>query len=296
MKLFSLVTAVILTLTLPRTATAAEPIRAIYLFKDVLKFNTTALTTSNFTTLIIFGLGITEDGSIKYYSNTPGSVDKVVATNGTYVGGAVLTQRVRSLKTAVNSSVSRVEISMNSQNVRQLMNKPGASVNTPLAKNLAALRSHWDLDALSNNDGSIYDLASTVAFAKLVGKLGYKYTILPWQNVDYWATLVRELNTEALDDNDELLDRVYLQCYDGGAGNDPRSWWARLGTRVVPLVWVTNDYKPVYGSTPAQARAKFSNWKARGSVEGVEYWNDYDIEKTKPPYAAYGDALDSVFV
>lgn len=42
----------------------AANIRSIYLFKDVLKSNTTALKTAGFNSLIIFGVGVLDNGDI----------------------------------------------------------------------------------------------------------------------------------------------------------------------------------------------------------------------------------------
>ncbi|KAF2445158.1 hypothetical protein P171DRAFT_431901 [Karstenula rhodostoma CBS 690.94] len=268
-------------------------IRAIYLFKDVLKSNTTSLTTSNFNSLIIFGVGILDDGSIMYYSNTPGSTDVKVASNGAYTGGAALAAKMQSLK-AAGSSVTRLEISMNSQHVKELMAKPGPGTGTPLYKNFAALKTAWGLDAVNNDDESLYDVASTAAFAKMLGAVGYKYTGAPYTNAGFWKALIAQANAGRAEP-DLLFDRAYLQCYDGGAGNDPSAWASSLGLKVVPLVWVTNDSKPSYGTTAAAAKTKFQGWKERGGVVGGGYWNDYDIEKMGLSYREYGDALGSVF-
>ncbi|KAK0655018.1 hypothetical protein B0T16DRAFT_319397 [Cercophora newfieldiana] len=273
--------------------TFAAPIRAIFLFKDVLKSNTTALKTSSFNTVIIFGIGILSDGSIKYYSNTPGSSDITVASNGTYVGGPALSEKVRSFKVAP-TTIDRVEISMNSQHVKNLMTTPGPNPNTPLYQNFLALQEAWGLDAVNNDDESLYDVSSTVAFAKMLGRAGYKYTIAPYTNVRFWQALVTQANS-GLAAAEWLVDRVYLQCYDGGASNDPRSWEGNLGMKVVPLVWVTNDSKPAFSTTAAQARSKFAGWHSRSALAGGGYWNDYDIEKMKLSYAEYGAALKSVF-
>ncbi|KAL5436334.1 hypothetical protein PMIN07_001713 [Paraphaeosphaeria minitans] len=268
-------------------------IRAIYLFKDVLKSNTTALITSGFNSLIIFGVGILEDGSIMYYSNTPGSADAKVASGGAYIGGNGLAAKMQSLK-AAGSSVIRLEISMNSQHVKDLMAKPGPGADTPLYKNFAALKAAWGLDAVNNDDESLYDVTSTVTFAKMLGKVGYRYTGAPYTNTAFWKSLISQTNAGLAEPN-LLFDRAYLQCYDGGAGNDPGAWANNLGLKVVPLVWVTNDSKPSYGTTAAAAKTKFQGWKARGGVIGGGYWNDYDIEKMGLSYKGYGDALGSVF-
>ncbi|AEO69701.1 uncharacterized protein THITE_2069232 [Thermothielavioides terrestris NRRL 8126] len=260
-----------------------------------MKSNTTALTTSGFNTLIIFGLGILDNGDIKYYSNTPGSQDVLVASNGSYVGGDALAAKVRSLKSGAGSTVQRVEISMNAQHVRELMARPGPGADTPLYRNFAALRAAWALDAVNNDDESIYDAASTAAFAAMLGAAGYRYTIAPYTNTGFWAAVVARVNAGRAAASDLLLDRVYLQCYDGGAGNDPGGWQGALGMKVVPLLWVVNDSKPSQGTTAAQARARFAAWNQRDALAGGGFWNDYDIEKMGLSYKEYASVLTSVF-
>lgn len=296
MKCLSLARALISGFFLQQVAAAPladTSIRAIYLFKDVLKSNTTALKMSGFNSLIIFGVGILDDGGIMYYSNTPGSSDVLIATNGSYVGGDALSEKVRSFKTG-DTGVNRVEISMNSQHVKDLVQSPGTGSETPLYRNFAALKEAWDLDAVNNDDESIYDVSSTVAFAKMLGSAGYKYTIAPYTNTNFWVSLKTQAN-QGLSEPNLLLDRVYLQCYDGGAGNNPASWQTTLGLKVVPLVWVTNDSKPSQGITSAQAKSRFQGWVAQTTLAGGGYWNDYDIEKMGSSYTDYGGVLTSVF-
>ncbi|GAB1317142.1 hypothetical protein MFIFM68171_07352 [Madurella fahalii] len=271
----------------------AQSIRNIFLFKDVMKSNTTALKTSGFNTLIMFGVGILSNGDIMYYSNTPGSTDVLVASGGAYVGGDALAAKVRSFKTG-DTGVDRLEISMNSQNVRNLMANPGTGADTPLYRNFAALKEAWGLDAVNNDDESLYDVASTVTFAKMLGRIGYKYTGAPYTNAQFWINVIRQANS-GLAEADRLFDRVYLQCYDGGAYNDPVGWQNALGMKVVPLIWVINDSKPSYGMSAAQARSRFAGWNQRGALGGGGYWNDYDIEKMGLSYKEYGDVLKSVF-
>ncbi|KAI1431063.1 hypothetical protein GGR50DRAFT_690029 [Xylaria sp. CBS 124048] len=275
----------------PFTLALASNIRALYLFKDVMKSNTTAIKTSGFNTAVIFGVGVTETGDIMYYSNTPGSSDVLAASNGTYVGGDALAVKVQSLKTGT-TDLNRVEISMNSQNIQALMASPGPGPSTPLYRNFVALKQAWDLDAVNNDDESIYDINSTVDFAQMLGKIGYIYTIAPYTNSDFWAELIRQANAGL---TNLLLDRVYLQCYDGGMGNNPTSWADVLGLDVVPLLWVTNESKPADGTTSTQAKMKFSDWKKSGGLVGGGYWNDFDIEQNELSYTEYGDVLIDIF-
>lgn len=271
----------------------AANIRSIFLFKDVLKSNTAAIKSSGFNSLIIFGVGVLDNGDIMYYSNTPGSSDVLIASNGAYVGGTALSDKVKSFKTGT-TGVNRVEICMNSQHIKELVASPGTGSSTRLYRNFAALKTAWNLDAVNNDDESIYDVASTVAFGRMLGNIGYKYTIAPYTNSGFWNSVRSQLNNGLAEPN-LLLDRVYLQCYDGGAGNDPVGWQNTLRMKVVPLLWVVNDSKPSYGKTPAQARSSFSSWQSRSALGGGGYWNDYDIEKMGSSYTDYGNVLKTVF-
>ncbi|KKY37445.1 putative coagulation factor 5 8 type domain-containing protein [Diaporthe ampelina] len=226
---------------------------AIFLFKDVLQSNTTALKTSGFNTLLIFRIGVLENGDLVYYStgDAGDAVDAPVITGGAY------------------TLIDRVEVSLVSHdatfvNIRNLVNANGTGAGTPLYNNFEALFSAWGLDAFNNDDESVYDVASTVSFAKLLGGIGYRYSIAPYTNTGFWASVAQQLPG--------LLDRVYLQVYDGGAGNDPGAWQDALGLKVTPVVWVTNDAKPSQGNTPEQAQAKFTNWNSQYSVDGGGMW------------------------
>ena len=118
--------------------------------------------------------------------------------------------------------MDRIEVSINAQHVAELMAEPGPGNDMVLYRNFAALGEAWGLDAVNNDDESAYDLPSAVALARMLGEAGYKYTIAPYTLPDFWASLVAQAN-EGLG-GDGLLDRVYLQCYDGGHYNDPAGW------------------------------------------------------------------------
>ncbi|KAK7972206.1 hypothetical protein PG988_006340 [Apiospora saccharicola] len=284
-------------LTLGSAVAAAAP-KTMFLFKDVLQSNTTALTTSGFNTLLIFRIGLTDAGDLVYYSTGDAgeAVDAPVVSNGTYTGGSALSDKIRSFKTSPSSLVDRVEVSLVSQDttfqiIRDLVASEGTGPDSTLYRNFQALQTTWNFDALNNDDEGVYDMTSTVAFAQMLGGLGLKYTIAPYTNQAFWADAVSRINTET-----QLLDHVYLQVYDGGAGNDPASWKSALGgMKIAPVEWVVNDAKPYEGTSPAAARDEFAKWFAEGSIEGAGYWNDYDVEKMGSSYTEYGGVLTEVF-
>ncbi|SET91510.1 hypothetical protein [Paenibacillus sp. NFR01] len=291
-RLFSFALVLILSLIvtgIPSAGAASSNVRSIFLFKDAMQSNTNALKTSGFNTVLLFRIGVLANGNLVYYS-TGGAgeaVDVPVVTGGSYVGGTALADKIKSFKTGT-TQITRVEISLVShdttfQNIKSLINANGTGATTALYKNFSALKTAWNLDALNNDDESVYDVSSTVSFAKMLGTIGYKYSIAPYTNMSFWNNVKTQINTAV----PGLLDRVYVQCYDGGAGNNPGTWQNTLGMKVIPILWVTNDAKPSQGQTPAQAQTKFNNWKTQYAVTGGGYWNDYDIEKMGSSYTAY---------
>ncbi|CAK7214850.1 hypothetical protein SCUCBS95973_002274 [Sporothrix curviconia] len=275
---------------------------------------------SGFNTVILFSFGVLGNGDIVYYTtnSVTGGVHTTLASGGTYVGGASLASKVQSFKSTPGTGIDRVEISMSSsgtafQNASALLRRDGTGPETVLSRNFAALRTAWNLDAFNNDDESVYDVASTVRLAEL---LGYPaganfshYTAAPYTNMRFWAAVLRSASSSARLPPG-FFDRVYLQEYDGGAGNDPGAWQTALApgpnkdsneaVHLVPILWVTNDAKPSQGSTPAQAETQFRRWAKSSSshpgVAGGGYWNDYDIEKMKSSYSAYGNVLLAAFL
>lgn len=178
---------------------------------------------------------------------------------------------------------------MNAIHVADLM-ASGSGSETNVYKNFAALKTAWTLDAVNNDDESEYEVDSTVQFARMVAEIGYKYSIVPYTRRDFWEAVVVELGTD-------IVDGVYLQCYDGGANNDPSEWKNALGINVVPIIWVINDSKPEHGLSALEAESKFSYWKSQDSeaLAGGGYWNNYDIENMGLSYIHYGESLSFVF-
>ncbi|KZL71753.1 coagulation factor 5 8 type domain-containing protein [Colletotrichum incanum] len=278
-------------------ATADTNIKSIFLFKDVLQSNTTALKTSGFDSLVIFRIGVLDNGDLVYYSTGDAgeAVDAPVVANGTYVGGTALADKIQSFKTGT-TNINRVEVSLVShdttfQNIRDLINADGTGPGTVLYRNFEILKTEWDLDAFNNDDEGVYHVSSTVMFAQLLGTIGYQYSIAPYTKSRFWASIKSQIDATV----PGLFDRVYLQVYDGGAGNNPGTWQNTLGIKVIPLVWVINDAKPSQGITAAQAQQRFESWSSQYAVAGGGYWNDYDIEKMDSSYTEYGTALTSVF-
>lgn len=275
---------------------ATSAVKELWLFKDVLHSNTAAIKTSGYDTVILFSVNVNPNGDLVYYGITPEvTYNTTVASGGVYTGGSAYADQVKGYKTGT-TTIKRTEISLVSgsvtwQSIESLVNAQGTGTETVLYKNFAALKAAWNLDAINDDDEAVYDLSTTVSFATMMGRIGYKFTLAPYTNQDFWSSVVSKVNKAQAG----LLDRVYLQCYDGGAYNNPGTWQLGLGMKVIPLLWVTNNAKPDQGKTPAQMQAQFQQWKTLYGIVGGGYWNDYDIEQTDGSYQAYENALAAVF-
>ena len=75
------------------------------------------------------------------------------------------------------------------------MRNPGLGSAPTLYRNFEALKIAWSLGAVNNDDESIYDVASTVAFARMFGAMGYKYTIALYTNTLFGSVLRHNLIT-----------------------------------------------------------------------------------------------------
>ena len=125
-------------------------------------------------------------------------------------------------------------------------------------KNFKALKNAIpEIDAVNNDDEHCYDVATAVKFHQMMYTLGYKTTVAPYMNRSFWENLVSQLG--------DRCDRVLIQCYDGGAGNNPSDW--HLGNRAVHAGRM--NYQE--GGVDA-CIAQMESWKKNNGVSGGFIW------------------------
>lgn len=264
--------ATVLAVAIPHTARqGGEEVRAIYVFSDPLIANNTAIK-SGFNTALVFEIEVDENANLKFYGKDGSQT--ILASNGIYTGGSAYSDVVSAYKTG-STSITRTEVSLLSgtvtwQSIKNLVNNNGTSTNSILARNFAALKAAWNIDAINNDDEAVYDHDSTVAFTLMMGRLGYQNSLVPYENQDYWAGIISSVNAQS----PGLIDRVYLQCYSGGEGNDPGQWQSALNFKVIPLLWVVNQSDPEDGSTPTEVQTLMQTWKTVDGVVGGGLWNN----------------------
>ena len=289
MSVYHILTLALLALT---TLASTSNVKAIYIFGNVTKADTTPIKTSGFNTIIIFALNLKSNGDLVYPAIVAGDTETPLVTNGVYVGGAAYSNLVKGYKTG-NTTIKRTEATISGATaIQSLINSQGTGPSTALYKTMSALKAAWNLDAINNDDESLYDVNSTVAFAQMLGQIGYKYTTAPYTYQSFWAQVASELNEKA----PGLQDTQFVQCYDGGSGNDPGQWQQAVGVRTIPLLWVTNKSKPYDGSTPQEMQTQFSGWKSSEGITGGGLWNSYDIQQANNNnFAEYANVLNTVF-
>ncbi len=204
--------------------------------------NISAIKSSGFTTVILFVVDVETNGDLNFNG------DHLIITNGVYMGDSAWPTRLAALKTAP-SLITRIEVCTGGSgaqswaNIKSLIAAQGTSSTSILYRNFQILKSTLGIDAICNDDEVAYDATSAATFNKMITTLGMKNTLCPYNNVSYWQSVF----------NNSTIDAIYLQCYDGGAGNDPATWNGYFGGfKVAPGDW-NND-------SVATVQSKFATW------------------------------------
>ncbi|WP_163995641.1 PKD domain-containing protein [Pyxidicoccus caerfyrddinensis] len=249
------------------------------------------LRSSGFTTIILWSFHIEDNGDLVYN-------DIPVVKNGAYMGDPAWPTRLATLKTAP-TSVNRIEVSIGAWSVpdfermARLVNGTatgcgstlvcGTGSNSILYRNFQALKTATGANAVNFDDESAYDLAPTTQFGQMLIGQGYKITFAPYTNQSFWRSLRDSLGS--------AVDGIYLQVYDGGAGNNPASWNTAMGMTVDPGLWSRHGTGCSSGDSPATVQSKMSTWKSTAGIGGGFMWLYDDIQKcvaqgTTAQYAA----------
>jgi hypothetical protein len=231
---------------------------------DYFQFTTPSMTfdkASGFTTLITFAMHVNPDGTLLIGGD-------VACTNGVYTGPANWGSLIAALKTPP-TTVTRYEVCIGGwedtsfANIESLVNSQGNGLGSILYKNFQALKSAVPgIDAINDDDEQTYDLNSSESFANMLGGLGYRFTIVPYTAQSFWVNLYHSITN---------CDYIYLQCYEGGAGNDPGQWDSAFGSSVVVV--------PGQESNTANP-ATFHSWYLETGVQGGFYYPDVVFDST----------------
>ena len=206
---------------------------------------------SGFETMILFSMSVEANGDFDY-GGAP------IVQNGVYDGPSNWGSLISQCR-AAPSTVNRIEMCIGGwgdpsfQNIENRIASDGTGSGTVLYRNLQALKSALGINAIDYDDEQTYDSGSAVNFGLMVGATGMYVTLCPYTNPGYWQSVKSGLGATA--------DAVYLQCYDGGAGNDPGAWNTYFGgLKVIPGYW---DYE-----RDTTFLTKMQGWQTEGVVGG----------------------------
>jgi len=225
---------------------------------------TSKLKNSGFNTAILFVVDVGANGDLNYNGN------HLIVTNGVYMGDANWGARLAALKVPP-TSITRIEVCTGGAgaqswvNIKNLIATNGTGPTSILYKNFLALKNALGIDAINNDDEIAYHATSAATFNNMITALGMKNTLCPYNNSGYWQSVF----------NNSAIDAVYLQCYDGGAGNNPATWNGYFGGfQVAPGNW-SNDGLTLFES-------KFNTWSPvinGGFIWQFEFISASDLAK-----------------
>ena len=249
--------------------------------------NISEIENSGFTEVVVWSVEVGSTGNLNFNGEFP------LTSNGAYVGNNTWPSFAADLVTMKQGTPKRITFSIGSSNVgdwqdiKALVNAQGTGPSSILYKDFQALKQALpSVDAIDFDDENSYDAASTVAFAVMLGSLGYHVEVDPYTNASYWTSVVSQINSQS----PGTVDGVHLQTYAGGSGNNPCSGWNFGSVPVYPGVWDSDD-------TPPQAQSAMSSWHSQCGITGGFLWLYDDIAgKTyngQNETAAYASAINA---
>jgi hypothetical protein len=244
--------------------------------------NITEIEHSGFTEAIVWSVEVNSVGDLNFNGEFP------LTSNGVYVGNQTHSDFAGNMALLKQGTVKRVTFAVGSsnfgdwENITALVNAQGTGPTSILYKDFQALKAAIPaLDAIDFDDENSYNAPTSVAFAVMLGQLGYHVMPDPYTNNSYWTSLVSQINTQL----PGTVDGVHLQAYSGGSGNNPCSGWNFGAVPVFPGLWDLND-------TPSQVQNIMSSWHSECGITGGFMWL-YDDFVGNGLAAQYANAINN---
>jgi len=250
------------------------------------------LRSSGFNTVIVWTIHIEASGKLNF------NYDFDLIDNGQYIGAndpqsGNFANDLARLKQAP-TSVNRIEFGIGAAQaqtfnvLRNFYESEGFGPGSTIYENFKKLKETFPMvDAINNDDEVTFDLESTVAFTKMLASLGFKNTIVPYNRVGYWKSLVQQVNAEFPGN----LDRNYIQCYAGGARNTPCQIKWDFGIPNIGGRWGAPNRE-----SPSQVQSVMQGWRnSCGNRNSGGFLWVYDDFGNKSQTAQYANAVNTAF-
>src|ERR1700688_2331544 len=213
---------------------------------------------SGFTEAIVWSVEVNSVGDLNFNGEFP------LTSNGVYIGNQTYPNFAADMATLKQGTVKRVTFSIGSSNfgdwqdITALVKSQGTGPTSILYKDFQALKAAIPaLDAIDFDDENSFNSPTTIAFAVMLGHLGYHVMPDPFDNTSYWTNVVSQINSHL----PGTVDGVHLQAYAGGSGNSPCVGWNFGSVPVWPGLWDAND-------TPAQVQSIMTGWHSQCGIIG----------------------------
>ena len=257
----------ILCLLVLSTSLAAQTWSGVYVGGHIRRQRPSTITKlkeSGFTYVLLFNVSVETDGTLT-------SDGETICKGGKYVWAETqpyYVEDIRSLKEPP-TAINRIDIVIGGwgnesySRIRDIINaNPGDKLKrTDLYRNFEALKEAIpEIDGVNNDDEHCYDLATAVQFHTMMFDLGYKTTLAPYMWKAFWEGLANQLNQN----RSGACDHILIQCYDGGAYNNPSDW--HIGN--IPLLAGRTNYQSDMQTSLDQMEA----WRDGCNVVGGFVW------------------------
>jgi hypothetical protein len=235
------------------------------------------LRASGMTTVVAWAVHVNEAGDLIFN-------DKAIVHDGEYVGEAEWPVLMKKLK-AQPSTVKRLLFSIGGwetgdfNRIRKLIAAGGLEPEGILHRNFTALKKvmPW-IDGIDFDDEELYEEETTVPFARMLYEVGFTVTFCPYSNEAFWIECLAQLNEK----QPGLVSGFNLQCYAGGAGNEPGPWIeaieAKMGpgfdakSFVRPGLWGRHGQNCEEGECPEAIHANVALWSGNAGIVGAWVW------------------------
>ena len=158
----------------------------------------------------------------------------------------------------------------NFSTIKEIYDKHRTFEGTQLKRNLAVFRKTFPaFDGIDMDCEDAYDLPSFVAFCEMMIGMGYDITFCPYAAQDFWNNALARIDKHP----GAKVKWWNLQCYAGGAGNNPKDWsppGAPPGY-IIPGDWGhfwDPEYKAWFGDCPAPMGQLFKTFSGQSAVGG----------------------------
>lgn len=257
-----------------------------------------ALSTSGFTTGILWALHVAANGDFIYNNGNP------MISGGQLQSG--LSDLPGLLSTLKSGTVNQLLFSIGGWtcesdyvNIGNLINQYGIGSQNPLYQNFQALATSlyidgidFDLEANSSpppyGHSYSYYTDTVVQLTLMLKGLGLEATYCPYMDENFWLNCMAQVYSQ--NNNQQVVSWWNLQCYAGGSGNSPSDWVTQMknypsplgvsnpAAFIVPGYWCQNGTNCDQGDCPNTIQQTFAGLtKTDNGINGGFIWNSGDI-------------------